>query len=616
MSFIIVYISRKIKITLLIAILLIFFVLNLILTFSDNQTILTKWNLLMFFHRLTFYIIAFFVIILILIGYKSLSLLAFSFLLFSISSSEIFTMGYYGALLDGNTGIVPLLRQSALVSAYSATGHLYISDIDPHTYFFSEHLLIYILSQINSLNLVITNIFIVEIIRITLGICIFGILFNYIDKSKSDNKQFNQYLYLLTFISSAVMFLWRYVEGELVVILFVILIYLIIKNTNKSYLVNKQNIIIILLLYFFISTGSFSLFVNLTSIFFFIILIMIIKRNINKTFVFLTALFLIGVFRILYVLSIKYIQAYYIIFTSILNTLLSPTKLVPQKSTFMSKILYSTNLLDYTISLLALISFILLQLILMYTNLKIVLTIEKYSYLTYKSLDFNLVLSLSIHYLIFASFFMFSAYINAIYNIPLIPVVDKHAWLQLIRPLILINIFTILKFIDIGKSKNIIKDDKFDWNNLLFKSLQWFFYNKLFSKLSLFLLLISSILITPLLLGTSEIKTYADTIIYANSNNNYNLFILEGNQIYKFFINFENATIKFNVFTCNFTWGYYILPLSFKGINVITYNGHCYNSLFHGLILSLYKYEVLLDLCSYNCANTLRIYIIYKSYLK
>lgn len=98
------------------------------------------------------------------------------FLTFAICISTLFTVddfnsGFYGAVIDNDTNIMPRMRSSAHLIAYDNTGKLEILDI--HGEYFLEFVMVHFISRLTSLNSVLAYFFVIRM----LAIIIWSLLF-------------------------------------------------------------------------------------------------------------------------------------------------------------------------------------------------------------------------------------------------------------------------------------------------------------------------------------------------------------------------------------------------------------------------------------------------------
>jgi len=124
-------------------------------------------------------------LVIILVSREKIANTPLLFLAFAIGINTMCTMndfysGFYGALIDHETGIVPRMRTSVHMMAYRDTGHLAI--LDYHAEFFHEFILVHILSEITNLDYIFTYFFAIRILYITLYSAIFVMFCNVVKK--------------------------------------------------------------------------------------------------------------------------------------------------------------------------------------------------------------------------------------------------------------------------------------------------------------------------------------------------------------------------------------------------------------------------------------------------
>jgi hypothetical protein len=86
--------------------------------------------------------------------------------------------GFYGALLDYKSGIVPRMRISAHIKVYNDTGHLIA--LDPHGEFPLEYLTAFFIAKISNINYILVYWYIIRLVNITLWLTLFLITYKYL----------------------------------------------------------------------------------------------------------------------------------------------------------------------------------------------------------------------------------------------------------------------------------------------------------------------------------------------------------------------------------------------------------------------------------------------------
>lgn len=102
---------------------------------------------------------------------RFLLLLAFAMCVSTLFIVDDFNTGFYGAVLDYKSGIVPRMRTSAHLLAYEDSGRLV--SLDPHADYFLEFVVVHFLSEVLGLNYVLVSFSIVRVALIVLWSSLF-----------------------------------------------------------------------------------------------------------------------------------------------------------------------------------------------------------------------------------------------------------------------------------------------------------------------------------------------------------------------------------------------------------------------------------------------------------
>lgn len=110
------------------------------------------------------------------------------FITFAVAASTVFIVddfasGFYGALMDYESGIIPRMRASAALMAYRDTGRIVV--MDPHQSFFLEFMTVHFLSMVTGLNYILDYFLVVRFIIIALWGLLFVLSINYFKVSAS-----------------------------------------------------------------------------------------------------------------------------------------------------------------------------------------------------------------------------------------------------------------------------------------------------------------------------------------------------------------------------------------------------------------------------------------------
>jgi hypothetical protein len=107
---------------------------------------------------------------------KALLFLSFALCVSTVYAVDDFHTGFYAAILNHDSGIMPRMRTSAHLLAYKDMGHLVI--LDTHAEYFFEFVLVHFLSEILGLNYIIIYSIIIRLVSIVLWSSLFVWAFN------------------------------------------------------------------------------------------------------------------------------------------------------------------------------------------------------------------------------------------------------------------------------------------------------------------------------------------------------------------------------------------------------------------------------------------------------
>jgi hypothetical protein len=104
--------------------------------------------------------------------------LAFATVLNTAYILDDLSSGFYGALLDYKSGIVPRMRISAHIKVYNDTGHLIA--LDPHGESPLEYLTAFFIAKISNINYILVYWYIIRLVNVTLWLTLFLITYKYL----------------------------------------------------------------------------------------------------------------------------------------------------------------------------------------------------------------------------------------------------------------------------------------------------------------------------------------------------------------------------------------------------------------------------------------------------